>query len=40
MKDSSFMRTNRNKKSLAVDLKAEEGKKLAIDLVPGTDILR
>ena len=36
---SSFMRTNRNKKSLAVDLKAEEGKKLAIDLVPGTDIL-
>ena len=36
---SSFMRTNRNKKSLAVDLKSEEGRKLAIDLVPGADIL-
>ena len=36
---SSFMRTNRNKKSLAVDLKAEEGRKLALDLIPGADIL-
>ncbi len=36
---SSFMRTNRNKRSLAVDLKAEEGKKLALNLIPGTDIL-
>ena len=31
---SSFMRTNRNKKSLAVDLKAEEGNKPALDLFP------
>ena len=36
---SSFMRTNRNKKSLAVDLKTDAGKKLLLDLVPGADIL-
>jgi|SRR6266851_4439535 len=36
---SAFIRTNRNKKSFAVDLKTPEGVKLVLDLVLSADIL-